>query len=230
MNTTIPNHITIIPDGNRRWAKEHKLTSLMGHKRGFDIAVKLSRKVRQMGVSTLTLWAFSTENWDRTPTEVKYLMRLYGILMDKYLKEAIKDEVKIIHIGRKDRIPKFLLKKIETAEEKTKNFSKYYLNIALDYGGRDEIVRAIHKASKNGGTDKITVDNFKDYLDTANQPHPYPDLVIRTSGEFRISGFMPWQAAYSEYLFVNKYFPELTEKDMEDAVEEYSRRQRRFGK
>lgn len=222
----IPNHVAIIPDGNRRWAKERGLNTLQGHKKGFDVAVDLCRKLRELGISTVTIWAFSTENWDRTPREVSYLMRLYGFLADKYLEEALRDEVKIIHLGRKDRLPKNLLNKITNLEEKTKHFSKYYINIALDYGGRDEIVRAIEKAKG----EKITLENFGDFLDTADQPFPDPDFVIRTSGEFRTSGFMPWQGAYSEYLFEKKYFPDLTEKDMEDAVEEFSRRKRRFGK
>lgn len=224
----IPNHVAIIPDGNRRWAKDHNLTSLQGHKKGFDVAVDLCRKLRELGVSTVTLWAFSTENWNRTPREVGYLMRLYGFLADKYLQEALRDEIKITHLGRKDRLPKNLLNKILNLEEKTKNFSKYFINIALDYGGRDEIVRAIGKAEKKG--ESVTLENFGSFLDTANQPFADPDFIIRTSGEFRTSGFMPWQGAYSEFLFLKKHFPDLTPKDMEEAVEEFGHRQRRFGK
>lgn len=229
--TNIPSHVAIIPDGNRRWAKQHGLTSLQGHKKGFDVSVTLSKKLRELGVHTLTIWAFSTENWDRTPREVSYLMRLYGHLLDKYIKEAKKDNVRIIHIGRKDRLPKFLLEKLEKAQDETKNFSKHVINIAIDYGGRDEIIRGIKKAVEKGADfEKINEQNFNNFLDTAGQPHPFPDLVIRTSGEFRTSGFMPYQTAYSEYIFLDKYFPELCDKDMEDAVNEYSKRQRRFGK
>jgi len=226
----IPAHVAIIPDGNRRWAKAHKLSSLQGHKKGFDIAVILCRKLRELGVSTVTLWAFSTENWSRTPREVSYLMRLYGFLADKYLSEAMKDKIKITHLGRKDRLPKNLLNKIINMEEKTKNFTNYFINIALDYGGRDEIIRGIKKAGEKGVAQEISVENFNNFLDTSGQPYPDPDLIIRTSGEFRTSGFMPWQGAYSEYLYLDKYFPALLPRDMEDALQEYASRKRRFGK
>lgn len=228
MDNQIPNHVAIIPDGNRRWAKERGLPTLQGHKKGFDVAVDLCRKLRSLGVSTVTLWAFSTENWNRTPREVGYLMRLYGFLADKYLEEALRDGIKITHLGRKDRLPKNLLNKILNLEEKTKHFTKYFINIALDYGGRDEIVRAIQKAKKANA--EVTIENFGDFLDTAGQPFADPDLTIRTSGEFRTSGFMPWQGTYTEYLFEKKYFPELTDIDMEKAVEEFGNRKRRFGK
>ena len=229
--STIPNHIAIIPDGNRRWAKEHNLPSLAGHKKGFEVAVKIGRKIRSIGVNTLTMWAFSTENWNRTIDEVSYLMRMYEIFVEKNLKEALKEKIRIIHIGRKDRIPKSLLDKIKRSEEKTKNFKNYVLNIALDYGGRDEIIRAVKKLSNvKGQLLNVSEENFGQFLDTADQPHPNPDLIIRTSGEMRTSGLMIWQAAYAEYVFLNKHFPDVNDKDIELAIEEYSERQRRFGK
>src|SRR3989344_3111601 len=210
VSSTIPNHIAIIPDGNRRWAKEHNLPSFEGHRRGFDVGIKIGKKIRSMGVHTLTVWAFSTE---------------------KNLKEALKEKIRIIHLGRKDRISKNLLEKIKNSEEKTKNFKNYILNIALDYGGRDEIIRAISKLSTmNHEPSTISEENFSQLLDTANQPYPNPDLIIRTSGEQRTSGLMIWQAAYAEYIFLQKHFPDVTDDDIEKAVEEYSRRQRRFGK
>lgn len=218
------NHIAIIPDGNRRWAKENGLPSLEGHRRGFDVAVKIGRHVRSLGINTLALWAFSTENWNRASKEISYLMKLYKVFVEKNLKEALKEKIRIIHLGRKDRIPKDLLSKIKNSEEKTKHFNRYVLNIALDYGGRDEVIRAIKKVQS------LSEDNFNDFLDTHDQPYPNPDLIIRTSGEQRTSGFMIWQAAYAEYVFLDKHFPDLTEKDIDLAVEEYSRRQRRFGK
>ena len=231
LSPNIPNHIAIIPDGNRRWAKEHNLPSLAGHKKGFEVAVKIGRKIRSMGVHAMTMWAFSTENWNRTKDEVSYLMRMYEIFVEKNLKEALKEKIRIIHIGRKDRIPKSLLDKIKRSEEKTKNFKNYVLNIALDYGGRDEIIRAIKKAtSDKRQATSITEDSFNQFLDTANQPHPNPDLIIRTGGEHRTSGLMIWQAAYAEYIFLNKHFPDIRDEDIEKSVEEYSRRQRRFGK
>ncbi len=230
-SSTIPNHIAIIPDGNRRWAKAHGFPSLEGHRRGFDVAVKIGRKIRSMGVNTLTMWAFSTENWNRAPKEVSYLMKMYEIFIEKNLKEAMKEKIRIIHLGRKDRLPKSLLAKIENSEEKTKDFKNYILNIALDYGGRDEVIRAINKVISNKKqVTSISEENFNEFLDTANQPHPNPDLIIRTSGEQRTSGLMIWQAAYAEYVFLNKHFPDLKDEDIELAIEEYSARQRRFGK
>lgn len=230
-SSTVPNHIAIIPDGNRRWAKEHGLPSLEGHRRGFDVAIKVGRKIRSMGVHTLTMWAFSTENWDRSKEEVSYLMRLYERFIEKNLKEAMREKIRIIHLGRKDRISNKLLEKIQNSEEKTKNFTNYILNIALDYGGRDEVLRAIKKLSTfNFQLSTLSENSFSQFLDTANQPHPNPDLIIRTSGEQRTSGLMIWQAAYAEYVFLNKHFPDINDNDIEFSIEEYSKRQRRFGK
>lgn len=225
-SSTVPNHVAIIPDGNRRWAKQHKLPTLEGHRRGFDVAVKIGRKLRKLGVHTVTMWAFSTENWNRTKEEVNYLMKMYELFVAKNLKEAMEEKIRVVHIGRKDRISKNLLKKLQESEEKTKNFKNYVLNIAIDYGGRDEIIRAIQKAKSS----KLSEENFNQFLDTAGQPYPNPDLIIRTSGEKRTSGLMIWQAAYAEYVFLDKHFPDLKDEDMEFAIEEYSKRQRRFGK
>src|SRR3989338_11399841 len=229
VSSTIPNHIAIIPDGNRRWAKEHNLPSFEGHRRGFDVGIKIGKKIRSMGVHTLTVWAFSTENWNRSREEISYLMKMYETFIEKNLKEALKEKIRIIHLGRKDRISKNLLEKIKNSEEKTKNFKNYILNIALDYGGRDEVIRGIKKISRQN-INNLTIEQFNNYLDTANQPYPNPDLIIRTSGEQRTSGLMIWQAAYAEYIFLQKHFPDVTDDDIEKAVEEYSRRQRRFGK
>jgi undecaprenyl diphosphate synthase len=231
MNIITPNHIAIIPDGNRRWAREHKLPTFEGHRRGFDVGLKIGRRIRSLGVNTTTFWAFSTENWSRTSEEINYLMKLYGVFIEKNLKEALKEKIRIIHIGRKDRIPKSLLKKIKNSEEKTKSFSKYILNVALDYGGRDEMIRAVKKISNDKFIiSNLSEENFSKFLDTKDQPYPNPDLIIRTSGEQRTSGLMIWQAAYAEYVFLNKHFPDLKDEDIDYAVEEYSRRQRRFGK
>ena len=234
----MPNHIAIIPDGNRRWAKGHNLPSLAGHRKGFDVAVKIGRKIRSLGVHTLTMWAFSTENWDRSKEEVSYLMKMYETFIERSLKEAMKEKIRIIHLGRKDRLPKNLLAKIKESVERTKDFKDYILNIALDYGGRDEVIRAIKKITNHSprgeaGKSQITnlsEENFNEFLDTHDQPYPNPDLIIRTGGEQRTSGLMIWQAAYAEYVFLNKHFPDLDDKDIELAIEEYSRRQRRFGK
>jgi undecaprenyl diphosphate synthase len=231
VSAIIPNHIAIIPDGNRRWAKEYGLPSLEGHRRGFDVAVRIGKKIRSLGVHTVTMWAFSTENWNRAQKEVSYLMKMYEVFIEKNLKQALKEKIRIIHLGRKDRISKELLEKIQNSEEKTKDFKNYILNIALDYGGRDEVVRAIRKMSgEKFSISDLSEENFSKFLDTANQPYPDPDLIIRTSGEQRTSGLMIWQAAYAEYVFLQKHFPDLKGEDIEEAVEEYSQRQRRFGR
>ena len=227
----VPKHIAIIPDGNRRWAKDHNLPSIQGHKKGFEVAQTLARKIRASGVPTLTFWAFSTENWKRDGREIKYLMQFYNKFLEKNLLGAEDEKVRYIHLGRKDRLPARLLEKIEKLETQTQKFKQYYLNFALDYGGHDEILRAVQKIIQKGTkSDAITEDLIEKNLDTANEPYPNPDLVIRTSGESRTSGFMPWQAAYAEYIFIDKYFPDLTEGDIDWALAEYERRQRRFGK
>lgn len=231
MDKVIPNHIAIIPDGNRRWAREHRLPTLEGHRNGFETGVEIARYIRNLGVHTLTIWAFSTENWNRKKEEVSYLMRLYEKMLDKFLKEALKDNVRIIHLGRKDRIPKSLLKKIENVEQETRDNTKYILNIALDYGGRDEIIRAVSKMyDLRFKINELSQQELEKFLDTSEQPYPNPDLIIRTSGEMRTSGLMIWQAAYAEYIFFDKHFPDLKPSDINKAISEFAKRQRRFGK
>lgn len=243
---TPPNHVAIIPDGNRRWAKARGLDTLAGHRKGLDRVVELVRASRDMGIHTMTLWAFSTENWHRSKGEVTYLMDLFTGMIDENLKEAHERQSKIIHLGRKDRIPKKLLEKIIKAERETADYSRHVLNVALDYGGHDEVLRAIKRLMedasaadirKNGflyqslGTyhHKYPIYKFSQYLDTGNQPYPYPDLVIRTSGEQRTSGLMAWQLAYSEFYFEPKDFPDFTPVRLRKAVLDYAHRQRRFG-
>lgn len=229
-NTVIPDHISITPDGNRRWARARGLHTLEGHRRGFDNAVSLARAARRWGVHTITLWGFSTENWNREASEVKYLMKLYERLVSSYLKEAKRDKVRIIHLGRKDRIPSTLLAKIQNAEDETRKNKKFIMNIAIDYGGHDEIIRAI-KAIIADGVDTVKVDKkmVEKYLDTHDQPHPYVDLFIRTSAEQRTSGFLPWQAEYAEIYWSEDHFPAFGPDKLAEAILEYSRRRRRFG-
>lgn len=228
--TKIPKHLVIIPDGNRRWAKLHNLPPFEGHRRGFEITTKIARAVREFGIHTLTIWAFSTENWDRSKEEIRYLMKMYEWFIDKHLNEAKKDKVRLVHLGRKDRLPETLIKKISQAEAETKNNDKNILNIALDYGGRDELLRVIKKIiDDNVPTEKINEELVKTYLDTQNQPFPYPDLLIRTSGEQRTSGIFPWQGSYVELYFEKSHFPDLTPAKIRDAIIDYSSRDRRFG-
>lgn len=228
--TKVPNHIAIIPDGNRRWARARGLHTLEGHKVGFNRAVELGRAAREMGVHTVTLWGFSTENWDRAKKEVKYLMKLYYKLIDDYLNEAKKEGVKLVHLGRKDRLPKFLMDKIKRAEKLTSENSKYVANIALDYGGQDDILRALKKIIKDGvKEDEVSEKLLLKYLDTHDQPYPYIDLMIRTSGEQRTSGLLLWQSAYTEYYWERDHFPDFTPEKLREAIIDYSRRRRRFG-
>lgn len=243
--TNIPNHIAIIPDGNRRWAKEHGLPTFEGHRRGFEATPKIARAARQMGVHTLTIWAFSTENWKRSKEEVLYLMKMYEWFVDQHLKECLEDKVRIVHLGRKDRVPQTLRQKIENAENKTAAFDKNILNVALDYGGHDELLRALKDIIdrvKKGELDYPDLEkidglyhdecpyfHFREFLDTKNQPFPYPDLVVRTSNEKRTSGLLPWQLVYAEYYWEKDHFPDFTPQKLKDAIIDYSDRHRRFG-
>lgn len=250
--SNVPNHVAIIPDGNRRWAKERGLPTFEGHKKGFEQVQKLGKKAREMGIRILTIWAFSTENWQRSKEEVKYLMKLYELMIDSNLKEALREKIRIVHLGRKDRLSKNLKEKLIQAEEKTQKFDKYYLVIALDYGGRDEVLRALNKIqtsqfptnepdhrsvhgpipNESSGirVSKLNQENINQFLDTKDLPYPNVDLVIRTSGEYRTSGFMIWQTTYSEYIFSHKYFPDFSVDDFEECIGEYQKRQRRFGR
>jgi undecaprenyl diphosphate synthase len=228
--TKIPNHIAIIPDGNRRWARAKGLYTLEGHKRGFERATELARAARSWGVHTVTVWGFSTENWDRTPKEINYLMKLYSRLVDEYMKDAMKEGVKLVHLGRKDRLPSFLVKKITNAEEKTKNNKNYIGNIAIDYGGHDDIIRAMKAMLADGvAQDEVNKHLFEKYLDTKNQPYPYVDLLIRTSGEQRTSGLLLWQMEYAEIFWEPDHFPDFSPAKLRGAIIDYSRRRRRFG-
>src|SRR3989344_7179910 len=188
----LPKHVVIIPDGNRRWAQSHGLRPIEGHKKGLETAMNVVRGSRNLGVKILTLWGFSTENWSRPTIEVTYLMRLYALFFKVHLKELIKEGVRFNWLGRRDRVPKVLRRILEKIEAQTAKNSKYVLNIAIDYGGHEEIIAAFKKILKKGVkpsaiNEKLVSEN----LETADLPDP--DLLIRTSGEKRTSGIMPWQ-------------------------------------
>lgn len=227
-SVVLPKHIVLIPDGNRRWAKEHGLTLEEGHRKGMEAIIETTRVAQNWGIKYLTIWAFSTENWNRSPDEVRYLMKVFKEFIKKFLREFLEKGVKIIHLGRKDRIPKFLLDTIEDAMAKTCDNDKFFVNIALDYGGRDEIVRAVKRIIA-AGRDPGAIDEseFRKFLDTNGQPEP--DLIIRTSGEQRLSGIMPYQAAYAELYFEKAYLPDFTPEHLKRAILDFSARQRRFG-
>ena len=236
-------HIAIIPDGNRRWAKLNGLPTIEGHRRGFEMIQKLAKYLRSINVRILTVWAFSTEIWNSDKREIDYLMGIYERWLDIDLKTALKEEIRIIHLGRKDRLNESLRKKLEEAEEKTKHFTKFYLGVALDYGGRDELLRAtqqvlsskfsrhevgIRDSEESGKI--LSESDFEQFLDTKDFPYPDPDLIIRTSGEMRTSGFMSWQSAYSEYMFPPIHLPDFTVDELKKCIDEYNQRQRRFGR
>lgn len=224
-----PYHLGIIIDGNRRWAQKRGLPSFEGHRRGLEKVKEIGKWCKKRGVKILTLFAFSTENWDRSKTEVNYLMKLLGqALAKKNIKEIDKEGIKIQVIGQRGKLPSQLQETIKKAEEITQNNKEGILNIALSYGGRAEIVEAVKKIVKKNPLSEITEDLISRNLWTAGEP--YPDLIIRTAGEQRLSNFLLWQAAYSELYFSEKYWPEFTEKDLDEALRNYAQRQRRFGK
>lgn len=224
---SIPKHLGIIIDGNRRWAKKKGLPSFVGHKKGFDNVIKIGECCLKKGVKALTLYCFSTENWKRSRAEVNYLMDLLKqAFQNNNIERFNKRGVRVQVIGQKERLPNNLQKKIEKAEQKTKNNNKGVLTLAISYGGREEIIQAVKTIVKNKLP--VTEKTINNNLWTKGLPDP--DLIIRTSGEKRLSNFLPWQSVYSELYFPKKYWPEFTEKDLDKAFEEYSKRQRRFGK
>ncbi len=230
--TQVPNHIAIITDGNRRWARARGLEAIDGHKAGYKALREVVNASRKFGVHTLTVWAFSTENWDRPSSEIQNIMALVKQFLKDFEKESIEEneQIRFVHLGRKDRLPSDIIKKIQELEEKTKNYNKYVFNIALDYGGQNEIVRAVQKIVKDGiSANKIDEKLISSYLDTANQPYPYPDLFIRTSGEQRTSGLLPWQMTYAEFYWEIDHLPDANIEKLREAIMDYSRRRRRFG-
>jgi len=227
----VPDHIVIIPDGNRRWARARGLDPEDGHKAGLEAMIKTLKATRKFGIHTATVWGLSTENWlERTPNEVSFLMKMISRTIDEYLKEAKKEGIRLKHLGRKDRLPKALLAKIAQAEKETEKNRKHILNIALDYGGQDEIVRAVHRiVNDKVKAEKIDEKLLDSYMDTADQPYPYPDLIIRTSGEQRTSGILLWQSPYAETYWERDHFPDFSFEKLKAAILDYSRRRRRFG-
>jgi undecaprenyl diphosphate synthase len=248
VNNTIPTHIAIIMDGNRRWAKEHGLPVFAGHQKVTDdILEPLIEYASDIGVRYLTFWAWSTENWNRTPKEVAGIMRLFRKVINDTWDRLHKKGVKILVIGDISKFEPDIQQSLKAVIKKTQNNSKITAVFALNYGGRDEIIRAVNKyvyssrellsANREGSKDssrlrssniEITAESFSTYLDTAGIPDP--ELVIRTGGEQRLSGFLLWQSQYSEFYFPTWYMPDFTPEKLDEAIKEYSSRQRRFGK
>lgn len=226
-------HLAIIMDGNRRWAKEKSMMTTMGHKRGADVLVDIAKYCNEIGLNYLTVYAFSTENWKRTEEEVGYLMGLLGVYLDKFLNELDMKNIKISFIGNIDVIDSSLSNRIRNLEEKTSNNTGLNLIIAFNYGGRDEIVRACRNIAEEVKDGKLNLEDidenvFSNHLYTKGKKDP--DLVVRTSGEMRTSNFLPWQITYSEFLPLDKYWPDFTRDDVDFCIEEFSKRKIRKGK
>lgn len=225
----IPVHLGFILDGNRRWAKSKGLPQLEGHRRGFNRLTDLVDNCIEKGIKHVTVFAFSTENWSRAKEEVSYLMDLFREMLDKTAKKLDEKDVKIVIAGRIEDFDDDIQEKMNEIVLKTKNNETLTFNIALSYGGRAEIVDATKKMISDGlAQEEITEEKFAEYIYEAGQPDP--DMIIRTSGEQRISGFMLWQAAYSELYFTDKNWPEFDAAELDKVIAEYNHRERRYGK
>jgi tritrans,polycis-undecaprenyl-diphosphate synthase [geranylgeranyl-diphosphate specific] len=225
-------HLAIIPDGNRRWAKQHGLPFIEGHRMGIDKLRDVLGWCRKLNIRMVTLWGFSMENFERDNDEVQLLMKLFERKIAEVNREEVnKHRIRVRVFGRKELLPPKVRERIEKFEKDTEKYNDYFVNILLAYGGRQEIVDAcnsILKDCREGKLKSVTEKDFPRYLCTGGLPDP--DLVIRTSGEQRLSGLMPWKTAYSELYFCPKLWPDLSEQDLRDAVEEYQKRKRRFGR
>ncbi len=224
----VPQHVAIIPDGNRRWAKNKGLESTFGHYKAgaYENLEELFREGKKLGIKYMSIWGFSTENWKRSDKEKEGIFELILSGVDKFAKDAEKNQIRFRHIGRKDRLPKQLVSALVNLEKVTENYSKFNVQLCLDYGGRDEIIRAIKSALKSNSI-SLDEEAFSKFLDT--QGIPDPDLIIRTGGEKRISGFMPFQSTYSELYFSDIFFPDFNAGELRRALKEYGKRARRFG-
>ena len=227
----MPKSIAIIMDGNRRWAKAQGKPASFGHKEGAKTLEKIVRYANKIGLEYITVYAFSTENWKRTEDEVKTLMLLLQSYLDDYSKRADSENIKVKILGDITALSKGMQKSIKECMERTKNNTGITFNIGLNYGGRDELVKATKKIAEMVKTGKIQIDDINEELISNNlytAGEPDPDLLIRTSGELRLSGFLPWQSVYSELLFINKNWPDFSEEDLDNAIIEYQKRTRKF--
>ena len=230
--TNLPQHIAIIMDGNRRWAKQRNLDVRLGHKKGAENLETIVKYCNKIGIKYLTVYAFSTENWKRSKEEVGALMLLLQNYLDIFAKTADKENIKIKMLGNREGLSEGLLKKIDNTIESTKNNTGITFNIAFNYGGRDEIVKAVKNISLNIKNGNINIEDINEKMISENlytEDMPDPDLMIRTSGEIRTSNFLPWQLVYSEFYFTNKLWPDFSTEDLDNAILEYSKRTRKFG-
>lgn len=225
-NIIIPESVAIIMDGNGRWASLRNLPRIQGHREGVKAVRRAVEFSYKNGIKILSLFAFSTENWKRPNDEVIFLMNLFKETIDREFDELIEKGIKIKFLSRRDELPDFVIQRIDRSEEKSKNNEKMNLLIALNYGGRYDIVQAVNKIVEKG-VEKIDEEEFSEYLLT--YPFKDPDLLIRTSGEMRISNFFLYQISYTELYFTETLWPDFNETDFEEAIKVYSRRKRKFG-
>ncbi|MCY3780320.1 MAG: isoprenyl transferase [Chloroflexi bacterium] len=225
----VPTHVAIIMDGNGRWARQRGLPRSEGHRQGTDNLRQIIRAAVEFGVSIMTIYAFSTENWSRPRREVMLLMRILEMVIDRELQELHEEGVQIRHIGELDGIANRLARKVQDACEYTRHNQRLILNVAFNYGGRDEIVHAVQNIVRDGiPAQEISEATISDYIYTSDLPDP--DLIIRTSGEFRLSNFLIWQGAYSEIYTTETYWPAFDRAEFHKALAEYGNRRRRFGR
>lgn len=223
---TLPKHLAIIPDGNRRWAREKNVPDFFGHKEGYKRVEELIQEAKDLGIPCMTVWAFSTENWRRKEDEKEELLSLIAKGLQSLHESVLEKKSRFVHLGRKDRLGEKLLSLIAELEEETKQYTTFTLCIAIDYGGEDEILRASDAYKKSEEQNRT----IADFLDTSKYSVPSPDFIIRTSGEKRTSGFMPLQSVYSEWYFSKKFFPDFSKEDLRLALTDYASRERRQGK
>ena len=223
----IPRHLAIILDGNGRWAKRRKLPRLMGHRAGLRNLENMVKVVRDKGIRYFSVYAFSTENWNRPVMEVTGLMRLFGYYLRRKVEEIKSMNVRIRFCGRKDRIPEDLLKQMQWAEDYTKDGKELDFILCLNYGGRAEILDAVNSLIASKPDSPVTEEDLRKHFYLPDVPDP--DLIIRTSGELRLSNFWLWESAYSEYYFTSIHWPDFNENELDKALSDYSGRERRYG-
>ena len=232
MANNVPKHIAIIMDGNGRWAKKRMLPRVMGHKMGADALDRMLNAAGDLGVEHITVYAFSTENWKRAEEEVKGIMGILREYINKYFREYINSDFRVDSIGDLSRLAPDLQDDIAKLKEASKDRKGIHLTIAMNYGGRDEIKRAVQKLARDVKDGKLQPEDITEEFISQNldsYPTPDPELVIRTSGEFRTSNFLLWQSAYAEYYITDKLWPDFTVDDLIDAIKSYQSRDRRFG-
>lgn len=233
MSTSDLQHIAFIMDGNRRWAKQHGLPIAQGHKKGAETLVEIAKAAKEASIKYMTVYAFSTENWQRSESEVTQLMELLRQYLDKGFDELKENDAKIIFIGERYMLAPDIVEKMQKIEEETKHNKAVTLCVALSYGGRQEIVSAAKKIAQNVkdgiiSAEDVDCDLFSQYLYTAGMPDP--DLMVRTGGELRTSNYLPWQLTYSEFYFSDTLWPDFNKEEFKQIINEYNNRERRYGK